>query len=482
MRSTLPSAPGGARGIGHRRARRAGAAPVHRARTEDRGALGTVGAVIAEEDVAGIDAGNVTAWLVEHVDGAVAPFRFDDHRRRPLQPHVPGAGRRRAPARAAPTAARPRARQRPRHGPRAPHHRRRCRAPACRCRRRSACCDDVAVNGAPFYVMGFVDGIVVRDRAIAERSLTPDRRASDASRSLVDTMAAIHAVDLDAAGLADLGQHEGYIARQLKRWYGQWNLQKTRELPLVDEVHDALAGMIPPQGPATIVHGDYRLDNTIVSAGRRRAGRARLGDLHARRPARRRRAAQVYWTGPDDAAERVGRVGRRRRRGSGTATGIADALRRGVRAATCRRLDFYVAFGFWKLACMLEGVYARYLGGALGDRDPAELAPFKDAGRRGGRDGGASSDWSGACTVSDDHRFVADVPTLDEPVLVVMMTRVDRRQRRGRGGDGHARQGDRRRPARRRSTTTRTSTTAPGARCSSCATASARGSCGRRPS
>ena len=55
-------------------------------------------------------------------------------------------------------------------------------------------------------------------------------------------MAAIHAVDLDAAGLTDLAKHEGYIARQLKRWYGQWNLQKTRELPLVDEVHDALAG------------------------------------------------------------------------------------------------------------------------------------------------------------------------------------------------------------------------------------------------
>ena len=129
--------------------------------------------------------------------------------------------------------------------------------------------------------MGYVDGVVVHDHGEAMETLTPDARAN-ASRSLVDTMAAIHSVDLEAAGLSDLGRHEGYVERQLKRWYGNWNQQKTRELPLVDQVHDALAGMVPPQGPATIVHGDYRLDNTIVSPARRRAGRARLGDLHAR--------------------------------------------------------------------------------------------------------------------------------------------------------------------------------------------------------
>ena len=73
-------------------------------------------------------------------------------------------------------------------------------------------------------------------------------------------------VDLQAVGLDDLGKHEGYIARQLKRWYGQWNQQKTRELPAVDQVHDALLQRIPEQGPATIVHGDYRLDNCMIGA------------------------------------------------------------------------------------------------------------------------------------------------------------------------------------------------------------------------
>ena len=83
---------------------------------------------------------------------------------------------------------------------------------------------------------------------------------------MIDVLADIHAVDLDAVGLADLGRHDGYIERQLKRWQGQWEKTKTRELPVIDAVHDRLAASIPVQGPATIVHGDYRLDNCILDA------------------------------------------------------------------------------------------------------------------------------------------------------------------------------------------------------------------------
>ena len=99
------------------------------------------------------------------------------------------------------------------------------------------------MNGAPFYVMEFVDGLVLRDATAAE-ALTVEARAN-ASRSIADTLAKIHAVDPDAVGLGDLGKKEDYIARQLKRWYGQWEKSKTRELPLVDEVHDALLGRHP---------------------------------------------------------------------------------------------------------------------------------------------------------------------------------------------------------------------------------------------
>lgn len=235
-------------------------------------------------------------------------------------------------------------------------------------------CTDVDVNGAPFYVMRFVDGLVVRDRAEAEAGLTEAARRR-ASESLVDTLAAIHAVDLDAVGLADLSKHEGYIARQLKRWYGQWNAQKTRDLPAVDAVHDGLLARIPEQGPATIVHGDYRLDNCMVTPAGDVAAVldweiCTLGD-----PLADLGLLLVYWTGPNDPASAWEGA-------ATTAPGFWDrsdvAARYGeVSGRDLSNLGFYVTFALWKLACILEGVYARYLGGAMGDRDPAELEPFK---------------------------------------------------------------------------------------------------------
>lgn len=222
--------------------------------------------------------------------------------------------------------------------------------------------------------MEFVDGRVIRDLDGATTLSNPAR--ANAGRSIADTLAAIHAVDLEATGLADLGRHDGYIARQLKRWYGQWQQQQTRELRAVDEVHDALAAGIPEQGAATIVHGDYRLDNTMVSA----AGEVvavldweicTLGD-----PLADVGLLSVYWTGPgDDASAWTGQ--------STTAPGFwtrrqvidryAESSGRDLSA-----LDFYIAFGYWKLACILEGVYARYVGGALGQRDAAELEHFRE--------------------------------------------------------------------------------------------------------
>ena len=236
-------------------------------------------------------------------------------------------------------------------------------------------CDDEAVNDAPFYVMGFVDGHVLRDRDDAEQLLDVAGRA-EASESIVDTMAAIHAVDLDAVGLSELGKHEGYIARQLKRWYGQWNAQKTRELPAVDAVHDALLTRIPEQGPATIVHGDYRLDNCMVGRRRSRGRRARLGDLHPRRPARRRRPA----AGVLDGSERLP-VGMDGRCHDGTRvprpSRAGDALRGRERPRPQRRCRSTSRSPSGSSPASSRACTPRYLGGALGERRAAELEPFK---------------------------------------------------------------------------------------------------------
>ena len=124
-------------------------------------------------------------------------------------------------------------------------------------------CEDESVNGVPFYVMGFVEGPILRSAEEAEAFDEGERRAI--GERLVDTLVAIHEVDPDEVGLGELGKKEAYVERQLHRWQGQWEKSKTRELPAVDEVHQRLEARIPEQGPATIVHGDYRLDNMILS-------------------------------------------------------------------------------------------------------------------------------------------------------------------------------------------------------------------------
>jgi aminoglycoside phosphotransferase (APT) family kinase protein len=224
-------------------------------------------------------------------------------------------------------------------------------------------CTDDAVNGAPFYVMDFVDGLVVRDAAAAQSMSVEARRT--AGTSIADTLARIHAVDPDAVGLGDLGKKEGYIARQLKRWYGQWNQSKTRELPLVDQVHDELAARTPEQGPAAIVHGDYRLDNCMVDPATGEVIAVldweicTLGD-----PLADVGLLMVYWTEATDehpalltAPTAVEGFPSRKE----LLDRYAEASGRDL-----SQIEFYTAFGYWKLACIVEGVYARYVGGAMG--------------------------------------------------------------------------------------------------------------------
>lgn len=235
-------------------------------------------------------------------------------------------------------------------------------------------CEDEVINGAPFYVMDYVEGHVVREVADAEKLLSEAARGR-ASESLADTLAAIHEVDLEGVGLSNLGRHEAYLARQLKRWHGQWEQQRTRDLGLIDSVHAELVGNLPEQGPATIVHGDYRLDNTMVDGEGNVCAVldweiCTLGD-----PLADIAMLAVYWTGPTDEQSAW-------ESGATTAPGFWNRNQLIERyASTSGRdlsdFDLYLAFANWKLACILEGVYARYLGGALGQRDAAELEPFK---------------------------------------------------------------------------------------------------------
>jgi aminoglycoside phosphotransferase (APT) family kinase protein len=227
--------------------------------------------------------------------------------------------------------------------------------------------EDPDVTGAPFYVMEHVEGEVIRDSSAAREHLTPTTRAA-ATRDLVDVLVRLHAVDPDAVGLGDLGRKEDYLARQLKRWHGQLAKSRTRDLPLLDEVHERLVADIPEQGPAAIVHGDYRLDNLMLdpATGRVRAvldwELTTLGD-----PLADVGLLLVYWSQPDD--ETIPLLD------SPTVVegfGSRDEVAELYAAASGRDLaeiDYYVAFGYWKLACILEGVYSRYASGAYGTGD-----------------------------------------------------------------------------------------------------------------
>lgn len=217
--------------------------------------------------------------------------------------------------------------------------------------------------------MGFVEGLIVRVSQQAEAAWDIPTRGAVAA-SLIETLAHIHAVDPDVAGLGDLSRREGYVARQLKRWYAQYQASRDGaggpDVELVDRVHGRLSSSIPEQGPATLVHGDYRLDNTVVGADHRIVAvldweLCTLGD-----PLADVGALLAYWSEPGEESPL-----------GSSATGIEGfPLRSEVADIYAKasgrdlsQLDYYYAFALWKLACILEGVYVRYLGGAMGDTD-----------------------------------------------------------------------------------------------------------------
>jgi aminoglycoside phosphotransferase (APT) family kinase protein len=228
-------------------------------------------------------------------------------------------------------------------------------------------CEDESVNGAPFYVMEFVEGPVLR--GLAEAEAFPDHADRQAiGERVADTLVAIHAVDPDAAGLGDLGRKEDYVARQLRRWQGQWEQSKTRELVAIDRVHEALSARIPEQGPATIVHGDYRLDNMILTPAGEVAAvvdweLCTLGDPRADVG-----LLMAYWP---ERGEQTIALGQPANLAPGFPTREELAGRYAERSGRdLSQLDFFVALGYWKLAIILEGVYARYAAGGYGKVDP----------------------------------------------------------------------------------------------------------------
>lgn len=225
-------------------------------------------------------------------------------------------------------------------------------------------CTDAEVNDAPFYVMSLAEGDVLDSAAKAV--LLPMELRVPASEHLVDVLADLHAVDIDAVGLGGLAKRTGYIERQVRRWTMQWENSKMRELPAIDEVGRILGQRMPEQHGVSIAHGDYRFGNclTDVKLGRISAvldwELCTLGD-----PLADVGYLGVYWSDGDQ-----GMLSTSDPTPAGGFLQYADVLER-YATRTGRDLSdigYYVAFSCWRLAIISEGVRARYRAGVMGDQ------------------------------------------------------------------------------------------------------------------
>jgi len=224
-------------------------------------------------------------------------------------------------------------------------------------------CEDVDVIGADFYVMGFVDGVVLGD-AVAGAAVPEDLRPRVAE-STVDTLAALHAQDVDAIGLAGLRRPGSFVERQLRRWHRQVHASAVADLSVVDAAHDALAAAVP-EGREAVVHGDFRPGNLLYGPdGRVRAvldwELASVGDP----------LVDIGWllaTWTDDGDPTPAATD-----GPTSVGGFPPRAALLERYATATGADvtgigFYVAFARWRAACIAAGVHTRYAAGVMGDQ------------------------------------------------------------------------------------------------------------------
>jgi aminoglycoside phosphotransferase (APT) family kinase protein len=224
--------------------------------------------------------------------------------------------------------------------------------------------------------MRHLDGIVVRDIEIG-RQFSPQVRTK-MCHELIATLCVLHRVDIDAVGLGNLAKRTGYIERQIKRWSGQWEQSKQREIPLIDEVVDELKRRLPDEAKTTIAHGDYRLSNCMMDPTGPVAGvldweLCTLGD-----PLADLAGLLGYWYREGDPDPK----------GDAETTTLEGFLSPGELAGLYAEemqvslddVDYYRGWASWRLACIGEGVYARYLNGQQGEQDEDfDLDEYKES-------------------------------------------------------------------------------------------------------
>jgi aminoglycoside phosphotransferase (APT) family kinase protein len=246
-----------------------------------------------------------------------------------------------------------------------------------------ALCTDAEVLGAQFYVMGFVDGVV-----LDKPKLLSELEAAAATRScelLMDTLVDLHEIEPASVGLAEFGRPDGFLARQVRRWHQQWQASETRPLDALGQTVERLTETLPEQSAPAIVHGDYRLTNVMFTPDLGRIAAvvdwemATLGD-----PLTDLGLLVVY----QDLAQQSDTIMPRMLPERGFLTSGAMVGRYAERSPRdLGRLNWYVGFGYFKLAVVAEGIHHRYLAGKtvgagfdhFGDAVPMLLAAAQQA-------------------------------------------------------------------------------------------------------
>lgn len=224
-------------------------------------------------------------------------------------------------------------------------------------------CTDPEVVGAEFYVMEFVDGVIVRNAG--QLAALGDRGGESVLRTLAATLATLHAVDPVGVGLAGFGRPEGYAERQVRTWRRQLAASRSREIPGLEQLADRLAAGMPVSERPGIVHGDYRLDNCVLHPSLTRISAvldwemSTLGD-----PLTDLASLCVWWDGMAGLDSPVAAV-------PGDHLDVASDLALGAYAAAARwdeaelrsRMRWYTGFAYYKLAAIMEGIHYRHLQG-----------------------------------------------------------------------------------------------------------------------
>jgi aminoglycoside phosphotransferase (APT) family kinase protein len=244
-----------------------------------------------------------------------------------------------------------------------------------------AVCDDASLMGAPFTVVEYVEGLTIRTRD--ELGALDDDQVVSCVRGLVSVLASLHAVDYRSVGLERFGRADGYAARQLRRWSGQWTIVASERSSAADELVAQLAAAIPEQGSTAVVHGDFRIDNTLLDPADPGVVRAvvdwemsTLGDPVAdvalmcayRHPG----LDLVLGTGAAWTSDRL------------PAPAELAAMYESISQTTLDHWPFHMGLAYYKLAVIAEGINHRYGAGATHgegfDRAGESVVGFLEAG------------------------------------------------------------------------------------------------------